>query len=64
MTNKDIVENAFLMLVNAEVAECVDDLPCKAEALRSHAILTLFQLLEPDLNEVQMAQIDRLKQKI
>jgi hypothetical protein len=52
------------MLINAEVAEYVDDLPCKAEALRSQAILTLFEVLEADLSDEQMAQIDRLKQQI
>jgi Sigma-70, region 4 len=61
---RSTAESALLMLINAEVAEYVDDLPCKAEVLKSQAILMLFQLLEPNLNDVQMAQIDRLKQQI
>jgi hypothetical protein len=60
LDNTDIVEIVFLMLINAEVAEYVDDLPCKAEALRSEAILMLFQLVEADLSDEQLEQIDRL----
>ena len=66
MTNKETVVLVFLKLINAEVAEHVDDLPCKAVAMRSEAILILHELVKDDLNldDCQRQQLERLKQFI
>lgn len=58
------VVNAFMLLIQAEEAIRVDDLPCKAASLEAQGMLSLFELLKADLDlsEGQLEALNELKQ--